>query len=67
MSGKRKLHLPLLLGGLLMAGLAMGGCRKEEQNRTLLFEKGTYLGNPDQALTDEQRADLRYRASKQSD
>lgn len=66
MSEKRKIHLPLLLGGLLMASLAIGGCRKEEQNRTLQFEKGTYLGKPDQKLTDEQVIELRYRANSQS-
>jgi hypothetical protein len=65
MSGMSRARLPLLLGCLLMAGLAIGGCRKEEQNRTLEFEKGTYLGNPDQSLTDEQLTELRHRANAQ--
>lgn len=65
MSGIRKARLPLLLGCLLVAGLAIGGCRKEEQNRTLEFKKGTYLGNPDQQLTDEQMTELRHRANAQ--
>ena len=51
MSGMSRARLPLLLGCLLVAGLAISGCRKEEQNRTLEFEKGTYLGKPDQSLT----------------
>ena len=46
-----KARLPLLLGCLLAAGLAIGGCRKDEQNRALEFEKGTYLGKADQQLT----------------
>jgi len=65
MSGNRKLHLPLLLSGLLMASLAIGGCRSEEQGRTLIFDKGTYLGKPDQKLTDEQLTELRHRADNQ--
>ena len=58
-------RLPLMLGCLLVAGLAISGCRKEEQNRTLEFDKGTYLGNPDQSLTDEQLTELRHRANAQ--
>ena len=65
MSGMCRARLPLLLGCLLVAGLAISGCRKEEQNRTLGFEKGTYLGNPDQQLTDEQQTELRHRANIQ--
>ena len=65
MNGMNRARLPLLLGCLLMVGLATGGCRKEEQNRSLHFEKGVYQGNPDQGLTDEQLAELRFRANKQ--
>ena len=65
MSGMSRARLPLLLGCLLVAGLAISGCRKEEQNRTLEFDKGTYLGEPDQSLTDEQLTELRHRANGQ--
>lgn len=65
MSGKNRAGLPLLLGCLLVAGLAISGCRKEEQNRKLEFEKGTYLGKQDQSLTDEQITELRHRANGQ--
>jgi hypothetical protein len=65
MSGMRKAKLPLLLGGLLLAGLAISGCRSEEQNRPLTFEKGTYEGQQDQKLTDEQLSELRQRANAQ--
>ena len=58
-------RLPLLLGCLLVAGLAISGCRKEEQNRALKFEKGTYLGKASQQLTSEQLAELRHRAQAQ--
>ena len=65
MSGVSRARLPLLLGCLLVAGLAIGGCRKDEQNRTLEFEKGTYLGKSDQQLTNEQLTELRHRAEGQ--
>jgi hypothetical protein len=65
MSGLSRARLPLLLGCLLVAGLAVSGCRKEEQNRKLEFEKGTYLGKQDQRLSDEQLTDLRHRANGQ--
>jgi len=55
----------MLLGCLLIAALAIGGCRKEEQNRILEFDKGTYLGKQDQSLTDEQLSELRQRANAQ--
>ena len=65
MSGRNRARWPLLAGCLLMVGLAAAGCRKEEQNRPLQFEKGTYLGKPDQGLTDEQLSELRQRANGQ--
>lgn len=55
--------------GLLVVGavamLALGACREEEQDRILLFEKGTYLGAPDTPLGDDSSATLRQRASGQ--
>lgn len=65
MSGMKRARLPLLLGGLLFAGLAISGCRSEEQSRPLTFEKGTYQGQKDQKLTDEQLSELRQRANAQ--
>ena len=50
---------------LVTGGLALAGCRSEEQNRIIRFEKGTYLGNPDQKLDDEQINELRFRAGSQ--
>jgi hypothetical protein len=49
----------------LAAGLALQGCRDDEQGRILYFEKGNYLGHPDQALTEDQLRTLRQRASRQ--
>ena len=50
---------------LIAAGFLLGACREEEQDRVLLYEKGTYLGPPDTQLTEETREALRARVSKQ--
>jgi hypothetical protein len=51
---------------LLTAMAAVSGCREEEQGRILLYDKGTYLGKPDQEITDAQRQELRSRARNQA-
>jgi hypothetical protein len=49
---------------LALAGLALlaQGCREDEQNRSLMYDKGSYQGQPDQALTDDQVDRLRQRS-----
>jgi len=54
-----------LAGCIAAVGLALGGCRENEQDRVLMFEKGKYLGKPDQPLSDETIDDLRMRAQQQ--
>ena len=44
---------------------ALSSCAEEEQNRLLSYEKGTYLGKADQALTEEQVRNLMGRADIQ--
>jgi uncharacterized protein YcgI (DUF1989 family) len=44
---------------------ALSSCAKEEQNRLLSYEKGTYLGKADQSLTPEQVRNLMARADIQ--
>jgi hypothetical protein len=51
---------------LLAALAAVSGCREAEQGRILHYQKGTYLGEPDQKLSDAQRQDLRSRARNQA-
>jgi len=52
----------LLLAVLLVAvGFALQGCRQQEQGRMLFYEKGKYLGKPDQTLSEAQRLQLRQR------
>lgn len=50
---------------LIAAVTALTGCRSEEQNRITKIEQGSYLGKPDQKLTDEQVNELRHRARAQ--
>lgn len=52
---------------LAIAGLALAtqGCREDEQNRPLTYDKGTYQGQPDQRLSPEQVDTLRQRSAGQ--
>ena len=57
---------PIMIG-LVIAGLAllMQGCREDEQDRSLMYDKGSYQGQPDQGLSDEQVERLRQRSAGQ--
>jgi hypothetical protein len=52
---------------LAIVGVALmaQGCREDEQNRPLLYDKGSYQGQPDQTLNSEQVDTLRQRAARQ--
>ena len=52
---------------LAIAGIALvaQGCREDEQNRPLLYDKGTYRGQPDPGLAEQQVEELRQRAARQ--
>jgi hypothetical protein len=52
---------------LALAGFAMiaQGCREDEQDRTLMYDKGSYQGQPDQGLGEEQVERLRQRSAGQ--
>ncbi len=56
----------IALTAALAASLLVAACDEAEQGRTLRYEKGTYLGPKDKALSDEQQADLRARTHMQS-
>ncbi len=53
--------------GVLLTGLALGlgACRENEQDRPLHLEKGTYSGQPDTELTEDQRRALQQRGQLQ--
>ena len=56
----------LSFAALLIAGMALAACDQDEQGRILSYEKGTYLGEPDTALSEEQVDELRHRAMQQA-
>ncbi len=51
---------------LIGAGLALAACDQNEQGRIRNYEPGTYLGEVDTPLTEEQQDALRQRARAQS-
>lgn len=51
---------------LVAASLFLGGCREEEQERILRYQKGTYLGKSDTPLSEETREALRLRTRFQT-
>jgi len=55
----------LAVAGLLASSLLLSGCDPDEQDRVLLYDKGTYKGKPDTALSDADREALRARVRNQ--
>jgi len=55
----------LRLLALLGVALAVQSCREDEQDRVLMYEPGTYLGQQDEPLDQEQVDTLRQRATRQ--
>ncbi len=55
--------IPVIAGAGLV--LALSGCDESEQGRILRYEKGTYLGQEDNSLSDAQREELRARTNLQ--
>ncbi len=62
MRSKRAL---IALSAALAASLLVAACDEAEQGRNLRYDKGTYQGPKDKALSDEQQADLRARTHMQ--
>lgn len=42
----------VVLGCVVAAGVLLGACREDEQDRVLLYQKGNYLGRPDTAVSE---------------
>ena len=56
----------VLCGGLLLCALALMGCREDEQDRLITFEKGRYPGQvEDSALAGASVDELNERARTQ--
>ena len=54
-----------IVGAVLASALVLAACRAEEQGRVIRYQKGTYLGKPDTALSGAQLKNLRDRSSYQ--
>ncbi len=54
-----------VLTTVFVASLVLSACDEAEQGRILRYEKGTYLGPQDQALSNAQQAALRARSRMQ--
>lgn len=56
-----------VLTALALAGLvfALQACREDEQDRPLVYDKGTYQGQADEKLEQDQVDALRQRAAGQ--
>lgn len=50
---------------LALVVAALAACRQQEQGRVLMYEKGTYLGTHEPALSADIRAALDRRALRQ--
>jgi hypothetical protein len=50
---------------LLGVALAVEGCREDEQDRVLRYQPGTYLGQADEPLDQQQVEELHERATRQ--
>ena len=58
----RQHHKIWMIGCVVAAGLALVGCRENETNRVVHFEKGTFPGGaPAEAISDDGLSDLRHR------
>ena len=53
------------LVALAAAAVLLGACDEAEQDRVLRYEKGTYLGPQDRALSAEEQGELRARTRMQ--
>ncbi len=57
----------VMLGCVVAAGVLLGACRENEQDRVLLFQKGNYLGKPDSAVSEGTLRALRAQIQRQNE
>ena len=50
---------------MMTAALGLAACDEAEQDRILRYEKGTYLGPPDEPLDSETLEELQFRVRMQ--
>jgi len=57
----------VVLGCLMAAGVLLGACRENEQDRVLVYQKGNYLGKPDTAVSEGALRALSARIQRQNE
>ncbi len=57
----------VVLGCVVAAGVLLGACRENEQDRVLLYQKGKYLGKPDTAVSEGALRALRAQIQRQNE
>ncbi len=63
----RRGNLIVVLGCVVAAGVLLGACRENEQDRVLLYQKGDYLGKPDTAVSEGALRALSARIQRQNE
>jgi hypothetical protein len=61
----RPARATIILGCALALGATLSACREEEQNRVLVYDKGTYAGRADAPLSVEAYRRQRLRVPRQ--
>jgi hypothetical protein len=62
---ERRSRRVVALLALASLAITLQACREEEQDRPLAYDKGTYQGQPDEKLDQQQVEALRQRAATQ--
>ncbi len=57
----------VVLGCVVAAGVLLGACRENEQDRVLLYQKGAYLGKPGTAVSEGPLRALSARIQRQNE
>ncbi len=60
-------NVRVVLGCMVVAGVLLGACRENEQDRVLVYQKGNYLGKPDTAVSEGALRALSARIQRQNE
>ena len=62
-----RMKLTLLITTIILILLSFSSCKKEEQGRLLIYDKGNYLGPKDQKLEKDKVYKLQKQTNRQRD
>ena len=62
-----RMKLTLLITTIILILLSFSSCKKEEQGRLLIYDKGNYLGPKDQKLNKDKVYKLQKQTNRQRD